>query len=74
LLDIDIIENLVSAVDIGGLATYVVVMAVFLGSVALARLRDDAMDVQKARHRVDDGKGPQLATSPTRLTDLTGAS
>jgi hypothetical protein len=50
--DMDIIENLVSAADPSGLAMYVAVMAVFLGSVALARLRDDVMDSQQ--HADDD--------------------
>jgi hypothetical protein len=47
-------ENLVSAADPGGLAIYVAVMAVFLGSVALARLRDDVMEIHAARHGSDD--------------------
>ena len=48
-------QNLVSAADPGGLAMYVTVMAVFLGSVALACLRDDAMDIHEA-HRADDSE------------------
>jgi hypothetical protein len=56
LFDLDIMENLVSGTDIGGLATYAILMAIFLGSVALARLRDDAMAVHKARHRFDGPK------------------
>ena len=43
-MDIIEIENLVSAADPGGLAMYVAMMTAFLGSVALARLRDDAME------------------------------
>ena len=53
--DMDVIENLVSAADPGGLATYLTLMAVFLGSVALARLRDDAMNIHEA-HRADDSE------------------
>jgi hypothetical protein len=48
-MDIIEIESLVTAADPGGLVAYVAVMAAFLGSVALARLRDDAME--RARHR-----------------------
>jgi hypothetical protein len=48
-MDILEIDNLVSAADPGGLATYAAVMAVFLGSVALARLRDDALERSQAR-------------------------
>ena len=48
-MDIIEIENLVLAADPGGLVTYVAVMAAFLGSVALARIRDDAME--RARRR-----------------------
>jgi hypothetical protein len=48
-MDIIDIESLVSAADPGGLAMYVAVMVGFLGGVALARLRDDAME--RARHR-----------------------
>jgi hypothetical protein len=58
--DMDIIENLISAADPGGLAIYVIVMAVFLGSVALARLRDDAMNIHEA-HRADDIEQPDGA-------------
>jgi hypothetical protein len=58
--DMDIIENLVSAADPGGLAMYVIVMAVFLGSVALARLRDDAMNIHEA-HGADDSEQPDGA-------------
>ena len=43
----DIIENLVSAADPGCLAMYVTLMAVFLGSVALAHLPDDAWTFTK---------------------------
>jgi hypothetical protein len=50
-MDIIEIEGLVSAADLGGLATYVAVMAAFLGSVALARLRDDAMERARRRRR-----------------------
>jgi hypothetical protein len=50
--DMDIIENLVSAADPGGLVMYVTVMAVFLGSVALARFRDDAMDIHEGNRPV----------------------
>jgi hypothetical protein len=47
------IENLISAADPGGLAMYLAVMAVFLGIVALARLRDDALKIHEARHGAD---------------------
>jgi hypothetical protein len=57
--DMDIIENLVSAADPGGLAMYVTVMAVFLGSVALARFRDDAMDIH-------EGNRPESSEQPDR--------
>jgi hypothetical protein len=49
-MDIIEIENLVSAADPDGLVIYVAVMAVFLGSVALARIRDDVMEIRKTRH------------------------
>jgi hypothetical protein len=42
-MDIIAIESLVSATDPGGLAMYVAMMTAFLGSVALARLREDVM-------------------------------
>jgi hypothetical protein len=50
-MDIIEIENLVFAADPGGLAMYVVVIVAFLGSVAFARLRDDAVErAQRRRH------------------------
>jgi len=52
-MDIIAIDSLVSAADPGGLAVYVAIMAVFLGSVALARVRDDAVDRHEARKGVD---------------------
>jgi hypothetical protein len=57
--DMDVIENLVSAADPGGLVMYVTVMAVFLGSVALARFRDDAMDIH-------EGNRPESSEQPDR--------
>jgi hypothetical protein len=50
-MDIIEIESLVSAADTGGLVMYVAVMAAFLGSVALARLRDDAVERARRRRR-----------------------
>jgi hypothetical protein len=48
-MDIIEIENLVSAADPGGLAMYAMVMVAFLGSVALARIRDDAMERARSK-------------------------
>jgi hypothetical protein len=45
----DIVKHLVAAADPAGLAIYVAVMAFFLGSVAVARLRDDAVKAHKAK-------------------------
>ena len=45
----DILKNLVTAANPTGLAIYVAVMAFFLGAIALARLRDDAVAARKAR-------------------------
>jgi hypothetical protein len=50
----DVIENLISVADPGGLAIYLAVMVVFLGSVAVARLRDDAIEIQQAKQGVDE--------------------
>jgi hypothetical protein len=52
-MDVIEIENLISAADPGGLAMYLAVMAVFLGIVALARLRDDPLKIHEARHGAD---------------------
>jgi len=45
----DILKNLVTAADPAGLAIYVAAMAFFLGTIAFARLRDDAVAARKAR-------------------------
>jgi hypothetical protein len=45
------INNLVAAADPVGLAIYLAVMGFFLGSVALARVRDDAVSAHKAERR-----------------------
>jgi hypothetical protein len=45
----DIVKHLVAAADPAGLAIYVAVMAFFLGSVAVARFRDDAVKAHKAK-------------------------
>jgi len=45
------VSNLMAAVDLTGLAVYATVMAFFLGSVSLARLRDEAIAAHKARRR-----------------------
>jgi hypothetical protein len=45
----DILKNLVTAANPAGLAIYVAVMAFFLGTIAFARLRDDAVAARKAR-------------------------
>ena len=50
-MDIIAIESLVSATDPGGLAMYVAMMTAFLGSVALARLREDVMKGARRRRR-----------------------
>jgi hypothetical protein len=59
-MDIISIDSLVSAADPGGLAMYVAIMAVFLGSVALARVRDDAVDRHEARKGVDRASSASL--------------
>jgi hypothetical protein len=43
------IDDLVLAADAPGLALYATVMAFLLGTVAAARLRDDAVGARKAR-------------------------
>jgi hypothetical protein len=45
----DIINHLVAAADPPGLAIYVAVMAFVLGSVTVARFRDDAVKAYKAK-------------------------
>jgi hypothetical protein len=45
----DILKNLVTAADPAGIAIYVAAMAVFLGTFAFARLRDDVVAARKAR-------------------------
>jgi len=45
----DIINHLVAATDQAGLALYAAVMALFLGGVAFARIRDDVISARRAR-------------------------
>jgi hypothetical protein len=49
LVCMDIVKNLVTAADPTGLAIYVAVVVFFLGTVALARFRDEAISARKAR-------------------------
>jgi hypothetical protein len=44
----DILKNLVTAADPVGLAIYAAAMVFFLGVIAFARLRDDALAARKA--------------------------
>jgi hypothetical protein len=60
----EVIENLVSSADMGGLAVYATVMAGLLGSVALARLRDDAIDIRTAKRRVDSDRNGRMLVNP----------
>jgi hypothetical protein len=60
----EVIENLVSSADMGGLAVYATVMAGLLGSVALARLRDDAIDIRTAKRRVDSDRNARMLVNP----------
>ena len=66
----DIIENLVSAADASGLVVYVTVMAVFLGGVALARVRDDAMDI----HEGNRPESSERRTRPANSRRVLGVS
>jgi hypothetical protein len=60
----EVIENLVSSADMGGLAVYATVMAGLLGSVGLARLRDDAIDIRTAKRRVDSDRNARMLVNP----------
>ena len=60
----EVIENLVSSADMGGLAVYATLMAGLLGSVALARLRDDAIDIRTAKRRVDSDRSGRMLVNP----------
>jgi hypothetical protein len=65
----DTLKNLIAGADPLGLAIYLGVMVFFLGTIALARLRDEVMASRKAR-RWDDRREPIASKTGPRLSSI----